>query len=108
MKTGETVKMQISANHDAFCQVLLSFYGRKIEDAPPCTRPGEPFALFHRGGRGCGAESIEKLNDRRRVGERRIEQRVLFFMVGHGIISSVLNGKLKLKKWTESESIWQE
>ena len=57
---------------------------------------------------GVGAESIEKLNDRRRVGERRIEQRVLFFMVGHGIIFPVLNGKLKFEKWTESESIWQE
>ena len=48
------------AHHDAFCQVLFSFYGRKIEDALPYTRPGKPFTLFLVRGQGYGDKAHRK------------------------------------------------
>ena len=41
-------------------QVLFSFYGRKIEDALPYTRPGKPFTLFLVRGQGYGDKAHRK------------------------------------------------
>lgn len=69
-----------------FVKCNFPFMDGRIENALPCTCPGDPFVLSFGRDRRCGAEPIAKPSDRRRVGGHRMRHGVLFSVVGRGII----------------------